>query len=117
MPMPGAEVSRRATSSGAATATSPGQCDRILAQTDKPRRGAQPGNRLAWRHGRRSADAVLRRKAGAASRKAAAWVLVQLDALPGYRSRPRPVRSDQLQHLDHDGLVLLQGLRVGGTAP
>jgi hypothetical protein len=117
MPMPGAEVSRRATSSGAATATSPGQCDRILAQTDKPRRGAQPGNRLAWRHGRRSADAVLRRKAGAASRKAAAAILVQLGQLGQYRCRPRPIRVDQLQHLDPVGLELLRRLGVGGTTP
>lgn len=83
-----------------------------MAQTDeqKRRRGAEVGNQRAWRHGRRSADAILRRKAGAAGRKAAAWVLVQLDALPGYRSRPRPLRSDQFQYLDEEGLGLLQRL-------
>jgi hypothetical protein len=47
--------------------------------------------------------------------KVARWVLVQLDALPGYRCRPRRLRADQLQHLNGAGLELLA--RLGVVAP
>ncbi|SDE47836.1 hypothetical protein [Belnapia rosea] len=64
------------------------------------------------KHGRRSRWAELRRAETAVTLKAAAWLLVQLDALPGYRCRPRPLRADQLQHLDVEAVELLARLGV-----
>jgi hypothetical protein len=101
------------------TACSTGEYEGGLAQLDgrTPRlRGGQPQNTNAMKHGRRSRRAELRRAKTAVTLKAAAWVLVQLDALPGYRCRPRPVRADQLAHLDGAGLELLARLEVIGSA-
>jgi hypothetical protein len=102
------------TSAGASAAASTARGDRIQAQTSeqKRRRGAPLGNRRAWRHGRRSAAAIEKRKAGAASRKAAGLVLVKLGLLGPYRHRPRPLRHDQLPRLDAEGLALLRRLKV-----
>jgi hypothetical protein len=93
---------------------SPGECDRIPARTNeqKRRRGAELGNQRAWRHGRRSRAAEMRRKAGAASRKAAGLILARLDLLNGYRHRPRPIRKDQLPHLGAEALDLLRRLEL-----
>jgi hypothetical protein len=101
----------------AGASRSPGQCDRIHAQTggQKRHRGAEFGNRRAWRHGRRSAGAVLRRKTGAASRKAAGLILARLDLLNGYRHRPRPIREDQRRHLGAEAVELLARLDLLGT--
>jgi hypothetical protein len=34
--------------------------------------------------------------------------------LPSYRCRPKPLRADQLQHLDYEELELLRRLKVPG---
>jgi hypothetical protein len=49
----------------------------------------------------------MRRKAGAANRKAAAAILARLDLLNGYRCRPRPLRPDQIPHLGAEAVALL----------
>jgi hypothetical protein len=97
-----------------AASRSPGQHVGIQSQTDgqKRRRGAEFGNQRAWVHGRRSAGAVLRRKASAANRKAAGLILARLDLLGDYRHRPRPIREDQRQHLGTEALAMLQRLGV-----
>jgi hypothetical protein len=99
---------------GAIAAPFPDQCDRIPAQADgqKRHRGAEFGNQRAWRHGRRSAGAVLKRKTGAASRKAAGLILARLDLLNGYRHRPRQIRPDQLPHLGAEAVELLRRLEL-----
>jgi hypothetical protein len=99
----------------------PGPRDGIPARTGVRPPGGQPGNRNRWVHGRRSAAAIERRKTGAAGRKAAAWVLVQLDALPGYRCRPRTMRADQVALLavvDPAGLRIAEalGMMLGPAA-
>lgn len=78
----------------------------------KPRRGAQPANRNAWRHGRRTAAAIQRRKANAASREAAGLILAKLRLLGDYRYRPRAIRHDQLPHLGAEAVALLARLGV-----
>lgn len=98
-----------------ATLHSPGQCAGISAQTGVRRPGGQPHNQNRQVHGGRSARAVLKRKTGAASRKAAGLILARLDLLPAYRCRPRPLRPDQLRHLDPEGLALLRRLGVLGA--
>jgi hypothetical protein len=105
-------ASPRATSAEAVAPAFPRQGGGVLARTDGPirRRGAQPQNTNALRHGKRSAAAVERRKQGATARKVAAAILVQLRLLPAYRCRPRPIRPDQLRHLDVEGLELLRRL-------
>lgn len=57
--------------------------------------GAQPGNRLAWKHGRRSMAARLRLRETTAAMKLARALLVAADAMPS-RCRPRPLRPDQM---------------------
>jgi hypothetical protein len=65
-----------------------------MAQNDnQKRRGAPFGNRRAWKHGRRSAEAVLRRRETRAVLKLAAHLLRACTSLE--RLRPRPVRADQ----------------------
>lgn len=81
----------------------------------KQRRGAELGNRRAWRHGRRSAGAIQRRKASAASRKAAGLILAKLRLLGDYRHRPRAIRPDQLPHLGAEAVELLARLDLLGT--
>jgi len=44
------------------------------------------------------------------ARKVAALILAKLRFLPAYRCRPRPLRVDQLQHLDPAGMELLKVL-------
>jgi hypothetical protein len=100
------------TSSGGPAPASPGQRDRISARTDVRASGGQPGNRNRWVHGKRTAGAVLRRKQGAAARKVAAAILAKLDLLPGYRCRPRPLREDQVPHLDPEALAVMRRLGV-----
>jgi hypothetical protein len=93
----------------AGASRSPGQCAGIQSRTgeQKRHRGAEFGNQRAWRHGRRSAGAVLKRKTGAASRKAAGLILARLDLLNGYRHRPRSIRDDQRQYLGAAAVELL----------
>jgi hypothetical protein len=115
-------VSPRATPSGAPAPAPAGQCNGPLARTDDRRLNGKfaVGNRCSWRHGKRSAGAVERRKVGAASRKAAGLILARLGLLSGYRHRPRPIREDQMRHLGAEALELLARLGVlgvGGTVP
>jgi hypothetical protein len=85
------------------------------AQTDRRPNGQFAfGNRYGQRHGKRSAGAVLRRKSGAASRKAAGLLLARLDLLGDYRHRPRPIREDQHRHLGTETLDLLARLGLLG---
>jgi len=81
--------------------------------TIKPRRpGGQPGNRNAWKHGHRSAQAILRRQLCCAHLKIVAHIGLGLQmffrtALP----RPRPLRPDQFALLaihDPDALGMLE---------
>lgn len=69
--------------------------------TDQPRRrGAQPGNQNAYRHGRRSAQAILARKLGRARLKAAAKIGLAIGMFhPRHLPKPRPLRPDQLRLL------------------
>lgn len=53
---------------------------------------ARKGN---WRHGRRSRQAILTRKAGVARVKAAALILARIGAVKG-RVRRAPLRPDQV---------------------
>jgi SOS-response transcriptional repressor LexA len=101
---------------GAIAAPFPDQCDRIPAQADgqKRHRGAEFGNQRAWRHGRRSRAAEMRRKTGAASRKAAAAILARLGLLGTYRCRPRAIRADQIPLLDGEAVAMLQRLDLLG---
>jgi hypothetical protein len=101
---------------GGPTARSTGRCEGVLAHTGVRRPGGQPGNRNRWVHGKRSDAATRRRKTGAAGRKLAAWILVQLDALPGYRCRPRPVRANQLAYIEAEALELLIRLKTPGVS-
>jgi hypothetical protein len=109
-------MSPGANPSGAIASPSPDQCAGTPARTDgqKRRRGAEPGNRRAWVHGRRSAGAVLKRKTGAASRKAAAAILSRLGLLGTYRCRPRAIRADQIPLLDGEAVAMLQRLGLVG---
>jgi hypothetical protein len=78
------------------------------AQTDRRPNGQfAVGNRCGRRHGKRSTAAVLRRKQGAVARKLAAMILAKLDLLPAYRCRPRPLRADQVQHLDREAMAVI----------
>jgi hypothetical protein len=108
---------------GAFAAAAPGQHTGTLAQFDeqKRRRGAEIGNRRAWRHGRRSRTAEMRRRETAAVLKLARHLLVAADAMPS-RCRPRRLRPDQLAllgTLDPDGLQIARaaGVDLPGTAP
>lgn len=98
----------------ASAAGFPGRSAAAPAHTSEQtrRRGAELGNQRAWRHGKRSAAAIERRAAGAAGRKAAGLILARLDALAGYRHRPRPIRLDQRRHLDLEAQDLLARLGV-----
>jgi hypothetical protein len=118
--MPGQEaeaaaaVPSRLISSGGPTADSPGQRDGTPAQLDEPiprRRGGQPQNTNALKHGRRSRRAEQQRAGTAATMKLARHLLAQLGTLQG-RCRPRPVRLRQLPHLDAEGRRLLDELGV-----
>lgn len=67
--------------------------------TNEPgrRRGGQPGNTNARKHGRRSAAAELARKQTTATLKGITHLLVGLGEFPpGQRRRCRPMRVDQL---------------------
>jgi hypothetical protein len=110
-------VAPDANPSGTIAAASPWQDHGILARTDGrlPNGRFSAGNRFSRRHGKRSAGAVQRRKQGAVGRKLAAAVLAKLHLLPGDRCRPKPLRVDQLQHLDPDGLALLRRLEVASA--
>jgi hypothetical protein len=108
-----AAVSPGANPSGAIAAAVAGQGHGVLAQLDGPtrrRRGAQPQNRNAWRHGHRSRVAEQRRAETAATMKAAGLILSRLGLLGDYRHRPRPIRQDQLPHLGAEAVALLQRL-------
>jgi hypothetical protein len=73
---------------------------------NQPRRGPGPplGNQNAFRHGRRSAQAVLSRKLGRARLKGLAHMgLATWMFLKGFLPNPRPIRSDQIALLQsHD---------------
>jgi hypothetical protein len=68
---------------------------------DEPRRrGGQPGNQNALRHGRRSRAAVIRRRLTYARLKVIALLGLKLQLFAkGDRQRPRPVRPDQVELL------------------
>lgn len=72
-----------------------------------------PGNRLSWQHGKRSTAAIERRAAGAAGRKAAAWVLVMIGSPT--RIRPRPIRPDQTHYFNPGELAMMARLAVPGV--
>ena len=67
------------------------------------KRGGQPGNKNAWRHGKRSATATLRRRLSVARLKGLAHVMHGHGLLPPdddqFRFRVRPVRDDQMELL------------------
>src|SRR3954470_5332403 len=85
-----------------------------MAQLDeqKRRRGAEVGNQRAWKHGRRSRAAEMRRRETAAVLKLARHLLVAADAMPS-RCRPRRLRLDQLALL---GTLAPDGLRIARAA-
>jgi len=79
----------------------------------KGRRGAEMGNRRAWKHGRRSAAAQLRRRETQATLKLVRHLLAA--AGMSSRCRPRPVRPDQvalLATVDPGGLRAASALGV-----
>ena len=64
------------------------------------RRGAQPGNQNAVKHGRRSAQAILGRKLSRARLKAAAHLGLACGLFnPSCLPKPRPMRMDQMRLL------------------
>jgi hypothetical protein len=64
------------------------------------RRGAQPGNKNAYRHGCRSAQAVLARKLSRARLKGAVHLgLASSLFSPSCLPKPRPMRPDQMRLL------------------
>lgn len=68
--------------------------------TQPRRRGGQPGNTNARRHGRRSRAAVLHRRLTRARLKVIALLGLELQLFAkGARQRPRPVRHDQIELL------------------
>lgn len=97
----------------ASAAGFPVRCVEAPARIGVRHPGGQVGNRNRWVHGRRSAAAVKRRKAGAAGRKAAGLILARLGS--SARVRCRLVRLDQLQHLGVEALAMLT--RLGVTLP
>jgi hypothetical protein len=80
----------------------------LLARIDGPiddkaprrKRGGQPGNKNAWRHGKRSGAATVSRKFSTARIKALAHVMHRHGLLPPdddqFRFRVRPARDDQI---------------------
>ena len=63
-------------------------------------RGAQPGNQNAYKHGRRSAQAILARKLSRARLKGAIHLGLACSLFnPSCQPRPRPMRPDQLRLL------------------
>lgn len=68
---------------------------------DRRKPGAQPGNKNALKHGRRTAEARRRQKLAHASLKALQHLLNSQGMVPRSegRIRPRPIRSDQMDLL------------------
>jgi hypothetical protein len=94
--------------------------ERIGDKGPRRKRGGQPGNKNAWRHGNRSGAATVSRKFSTARIKALAHVARQHGLLPAddrFRFRVRPVRRDQtelLWRLDPElDAVLVEGGRTG----
>ena len=69
-----------------------------LTPNQRPRGGAPPGNKNAWRHGRYSRAATERRREARAVLRAAALVLKAMGKY-GYRTRVKRLRPDQWQHV------------------
>ena len=74
--------------------------------------GGQPGNRNAWRHGRRSAAAVLKRRIARAELKAVALIGLAADMFAGSALRHRPLREDQIALLRLHRPMLIRRLGV-----
>lgn len=68
------------------------------ASNDRRKPGGQPGNRNAWKHGRRTAEAQRKRKLAHAGLKALQHLLNAQGMVPRSegRIRPRPIRADQM---------------------
>jgi len=78
--------------------------DNFIMANKRRQRGAQPGNRNAWKHGQYSAQVKLSRKLTAARLKALVHVGNSID-LFGKKYKPcvRAMRRDQLELLlEHD---------------
>jgi hypothetical protein len=71
------------------------------ASNDRRKPGGQPGNRNAWKHGRRTAEAQRKRKLAHAGLKALQHLLNAQGMVPRSdgRIRPRPIRADQMNLL------------------
>ncbi len=72
--------------------------------------GAQPRNRNAWKHGKRSAEALLKRKLARAELKAMAFIGLAIGIFPKSAVRNRPLRADQLALLRRHRPLIAYGL-------
>lgn len=73
--------------------------------------GGQPGNRNAWKHGGRSAAAMLQRRIIRAELKMLAWLAVALGLLHANDVKFRPLRADQLDMLKRHRPLFAEGLQ------
>ena len=72
--------------------------------------GGQPGNRNAWKHGKRSAEALIMRKLARAELKAMAFIGFAVGMFPKSAVRHRPLRADQLALLRRHRPLIARGL-------
>jgi hypothetical protein len=105
----------------------PSQIGALLARIDgriddkapRRKRGGQPGNANAWRHGNRSAAASISRKFSTARIRALAHLAHRHGLLPAndqFRFRTRPARLDQIDLLWRFDPELAAILTQGGWA-
>ena len=71
------------------------------ASNDRRKPGGQPGNKNAWKHGRRTAEAQRQRKLTHSRLKVLQHLLNSQGMVPRSegRIRPRPIRADQMNLL------------------
>lgn len=85
--------------------------------TNEPRkRGGQPGNRNAFKHGLRTREAERNRKLGHATIKVLQHLLIAQGMIPRAegRLRPRPIRQDQMALLREADPLLAALTRLHG---
>ena len=87
------------------------------ASNDRRKPGGQPGNRNAVKHGRRTAEALRKRKLAHATLKAVQHLLVAEGMVPRSegRIRPRPLRPDQMRLLIETEPELAAMVRAAGV--
>ena len=87
------------------------------ASNDRRKPGGQVGNANALKHGRRTAEAQRKRKLAHASLKVLAHLLVAQGMVPRSegRTRPRPIRSDQMDLLIEAEPELAAMVRAAGV--